>query len=175
MKKKQSFWLPTVPYSLTDAVNRAAAATGSVRYAKAAHGADYNGHSIFFTLTARGYWTAHYTWAGPRYIARGTLAECLAAAKRYHERGVKGSSAHISVDNDEDAAVCREHGFEPCTPETEAAHYETWRDARFDEVHYALREESQMGIPCVSLLLQAADLDDYQARKQAAYAARRGA
>src|SRR5215470_7087423 len=43
------YWLPTRPYTLVDAVNRCAAATGSVRYAMLAADANYNGHHVTVT------------------------------------------------------------------------------------------------------------------------------
>lgn len=58
------YWLPTRPYNVIAAINRMAAATGSPRYAMAAHGADYNGHSVgVYWNHYRGYWLAEYTWS----------------------------------------------------------------------------------------------------------------
>ena len=73
----RKFWIPTRPYSLIDAINRMAAATGSPRYAELATYADYNGHYVTVSFNEyRRYWVAEYTWAGRVVIGRGTLADC---------------------------------------------------------------------------------------------------
>lgn len=57
-----TYWFPTRPYSLIDAVNRMAAATGSCRYAQLSHYADYNGHHVTVTFNDyRRYWVTQST------------------------------------------------------------------------------------------------------------------
>jgi hypothetical protein len=59
------YWLPTRPYTLVDAINRAAAATGSVRYAMLAADADYSGHHVTVTYNDyRDYCICEHYWGG---------------------------------------------------------------------------------------------------------------
>jgi hypothetical protein len=159
--------LPTIPYSLIDAVNRAALATGSIRAAAAGHQADYNGHrvAVYFNDFRR-YWVADYTWAGRVVLARGSFANCLAAALREYARGALGSSVHVSL-RDEDldeAQLAVLHGFLP-TAEAEAKDA-SWRDARYAETHHALSMERQLGIPAVDLLIRSTSVEDFHAKFQ---------
>ena len=160
------FWIPTKPYTLTDAVNRIAAATGSYRGAMASAESDYNGHSV--SMERRGYrsgsklpegadyWTAHYIWSGPNCVGSGTFAQCLADAVSFVERGGRGSSLAVSVETDEQADACRAAGLVERTKESEAAHYATWRDDRFNEVGNARRSNT------VHLLLDSATANEYR-------------
>ncbi len=62
------YWIPTKPYSFIDALNRSAAATGSVRFAKLASTADYNGHrNTLMWNDYRGYYVGEYYW-GERVV-----------------------------------------------------------------------------------------------------------
>lgn len=167
---RRSFYLPTIPYSLIDAANRAAAATGSTRYAQASEGADYNGHVITFEAPNPfvRYWRAGYMWSGFNVIARGTLDECLAAARRYYAQGARGSSVKVSVTTDEDAAACVAAGM------VEGTDPESFHDARFEEVWHAMKLESSGLLPgAVGLLVNSTTLDEYRAKVEAAFAARR--
>lgn len=157
---KKTYWLPTRPFSLVDAVNRMAVATGSYRSAVASSGASYNGHRVHLIPPNdfKRYWTAVYTWAGMHTIARGTLRECLVASKRYYDRGDLGAAVIVTVTSEEDAALCEELGFGILTDEIRAAYEATWKDDRYDEVAYALRE----GQLNVSMLLESANLADYR-------------
>ena len=170
-----NFWLPTRPFGLIDAINRAALATGSPRAASLGATADYNGHRVDFLEpnAFKRYWTCCYTWAGTVTIGRGTLSDCLNAAKREYDRGALGASARVNVSNPEDAEACRLYGFEPWSPEIEAAHDAAWKTPMHGEVHHALRDE-RMGFPgCVGLLANSTSLEDYQAQKDALRAALR--
>jgi len=174
MNERFGFWLPTKPYSIVDAINRAAAATGSLGYAAAATGADYNGHRIDVSQSAYGTYTASYRWAGLHYITRGVgAAEAMAAAKRAYDRGAKGSSVKATVHTPEDAAAAVTLGYTPWSREIEAAYDATWRDARYNEAHAAIRCERQEGIPATAFLIKAVDLADYRAQCDAFYAERR--
>ena len=100
------FHAPTIEYSLVDALNRRAAATGSPAYASSAAGADYNGHriSVWFN-DYRNYYIAEYQWAGRCVVARGSADICIAAAMKYYQRGVKGSSVTIALEPEHEEAV----------------------------------------------------------------------
>jgi hypothetical protein len=96
---EQAWEIPTRPYTVIDAINRSAAATGSVRYAQLAEGGDYNGHhvAVYFN-DYRGYWLAEYHWGERVVLRRGSLLECAEAAAREFERGARGASAKLVID-----------------------------------------------------------------------------
>lgn len=85
----RTFYLPTRPYSVIDCINRVSLATGSIGNAERGADVDYNGHHVYFVEPNqfKRYWTCGYTWAGSHTIGRGSLAECLEAAKREYDRG----------------------------------------------------------------------------------------
>lgn len=126
--------LPTIPYSPVDLVNRRAAATGSVAYAKAAHHGDYNGHFVrVYFNTFRKYWVCDYTWAGRNVLGRGSLRSVLSAAKREYDRGARGTRVHLKIDDkapepvEEQKAMAREFGFVESRPDDEKPDW--WTDA----------------------------------------------
>jgi hypothetical protein len=125
------FHLPTRPYGIVDAHNRAAAAKGSLSYADATHGADYNGHHVGVDFnTYRGYWVTEYTWNGRNVLARGSFADAINAAKAEHERGALGSSAHLTIQKDHPeaaslAALAEATGWTRGSSEDRTWH--TWR------------------------------------------------
>jgi hypothetical protein len=164
-----NFWLPTRPYSLVDAINRAALATGSCRAASIGSHADYNGHRVDFCEpnSFKRYWTCYYTWAGTVTIGRGSLVDCLNAAKREYDRGALGASAQVRVDSEEDAEACLAAGFVPWSKEIQAVHEATWRTPMHAEVHHALRDERNGYPGCVGLLANATSMENYQAQKDA--------
>lgn len=160
------FWIPTKPYTLTDAVNRIAAATGSYRGAMASADANFNGHSVSMERReyrsgsklpeGADYWTAHYIWSGANYVGRGTFAQCLADAISFVERDGRGSSLTVKTETDEQADICRVMRLVERTKESEAAHYATWRDDRFNEVGNARRTHT------VDLLLASKTANEYR-------------
>lgn len=92
------FYAPIIPYNLTEAINRMALATGSLRGAAAGASADFNGHYVTVSFnTYRNYYVAEYMWAGRVVLARGTLAACVAAAMAEYRRGAKGAMVAIKV------------------------------------------------------------------------------
>lgn len=106
MNTQPVFRIPTRPYSIVDAYNRAAASHGSPRYAKGASHADYNGHHVAVRWNSfRGYYTADYWWAGRNVLARGSLATCMRAAIDFYDRGALGAAVTIAP-RPEDAALC---------------------------------------------------------------------
>jgi hypothetical protein len=160
---KKTFCLPTRPYSLVDAVNRAALATGSFRAAVGSASADYNGHQVTFTEPNSfvRYWHCDYFWGERVCLCRGTLAECLAAAQRAYDRGARGASAVVTVETPEDEATVRAAGW---LEEDEAKAQEAaWFTPLYKEVGWALRLERQ-GFPnAVQALLKAKDVAEFRA------------
>lgn len=163
------FWLPTVPFNVIAAVNRMAAATGSIQYAQAAHGADYNGHMVNVEFNDyRKYWVAYYIWSGPNYVGRGSLRDCLDGARALWLRGALGSSAHVKVETEEDAQTCREAGWLPWSKEIEAAYDATWRTPLHDKVNEAISWEKNGLFPgATGILIQCKTVEEYEARKEA--------
>lgn len=91
------FYAPEIPFTPIDALNRRAAAVGSVGYAQAAAGANYNGHRVTVNWNDyRGYYIAQYYWGERRVLGRGTFGEALAAALREYKRGALGCSITVS-------------------------------------------------------------------------------
>jgi hypothetical protein len=85
--------MPIRAFSPIDALNRRALSLGSPGSAAKASHADYNGHRVTVAWNNyKRYYTAEYTWAGRVVLARGSFAECFAAAMREHERGALGAS-----------------------------------------------------------------------------------
>lgn len=178
------------PYGVVDAVNRVAAATGSVRYALAASDADYNGHRVSVTFNDyRGYWIAQYTWAGRVVLARGALAECLRAAKAEYDRGALGAEvvATYSAATPGDQVtppvsaadferLCVEAGYEVAPS---AGTLPSWWTPLHDKVGEAISWEKHGLGPAVSFLVSSKTVEEYEAKLSAynleAQAARRAA
>lgn len=170
------FWIPTRPYNLIGAINRMAAATGSMRYAQLAADADYNGHHVTVSFNDyRGYWIAEYFWAGRNVLARGELSHCLRAAKEEHDRGALGSTVVVTVSTDEDAAEVMAAGFAPYDKESEAAHFAAWKDARFAEINGAMDYERHGLAPAVGFLANSATVEEYEAKLETFFAQRKAA
>lgn len=194
-----TFSLATRPYSVIDAVNRMAAATGSMRYATGAAHADYNGHAVSVTFNDyKGYWIAEYTWSGRNVLARGTLKEALSAAKREYDRGALGASVRASYpvglnragdfltmdalrpkapsETEEDfAKLCEEAGYTLDTAEDfrqEAARAAWWTPLH-DKVNDAMSYERHGLAPAVSFLVQSTTVEEYEAKLEAFFAERR--
>jgi hypothetical protein len=92
------YHLPVRPYSPIDALNRRAAALGSVGYAQAASHANYNGHAVSVSWNDyRKYYIAQYFWGERVVLARGTLEHCIEAAMHEYNRGALGASVDVSV------------------------------------------------------------------------------
>lgn len=95
--EKNWFHIPTREYSPIDALNRRAAAIGSVGFAMGASHANYNGHFVSLRWNSyRKYYVAEYTWAGRNVIARGDFKGCLEAVLAENRRGALGASSFIS-------------------------------------------------------------------------------
>jgi hypothetical protein len=169
MANEQGFWLPTIPYSIIDAINRMAAATGSMRYAQLAADANYNGHFVrVYFNDYRGYWLTEYQWGERCVLSRSAdLARCLEAGKAEYARGARGTTVVCYVKTEADADLCRAAGFVPYSDETEKAHYATWQDARFALLHEARDYERYGMAPAVGFLANSKTADEYKAKLEA--------
>jgi hypothetical protein len=163
------FYLPQKPYSVVDAINRAAAATGSMGMAMAGHDADYNGHYNHLCWNDyRGYYVGEYTWAGRNVWYRGVnFAQALDAACREYDRQGRGATMHVCPQGEKDAALAAAH---PRFREGEEGPKEWAQDWRFAKVGDALRNEKMFGISCVPALVNAASEEEYQAHVDAGFA-----
>ncbi len=172
----RSFWLPTIPCTLIETINRMAAATGSMRYASLASHADYNGHYVTVSFNEyRGYWVTRYTWMGDVVLARGDLSRCLQAAKDKYSRGAKGSTVVVKARNDEDAAIIAAAGFAPWSDEIAKAHYASYTDARFAEVNSAMNYEKHGLAPAVGFLANSKTIEEYNEKLESFFAERKAA
>lgn len=161
-----TYRLPTIPYDIIAAVNRAAAATGTTSYASKTHRANYNGHHVTIAFNDyRQYWVTEYFWAGRVVLARGSFEDCLEAGIREYQRGALGTTVSVGVDEDQldYAQLALLNGFLP-SDEADAKDAE-WKDERFDEVHHALTSEKQTGVPATAYLIQAKTLEEYRDRR----------
>lgn len=135
-----TYWLPTIPYSLIDAINRMAAATGSVSYAQKATYADYNGHSVTIAFnTYRKYWTCEYYWGERVVLQRGSFEDCVRAGVEEYKRGAKGAQVLVTIADDSQAEQLTALGFVPWSKDIADAHYASFADKRFALVNEALR------------------------------------
>lgn len=160
-----TYRLPTIPYTLVDAVNRAAAATGTVSYASKTHRANYNGHHVSIAFNDyRQYWVTEYFWAGRVVLARGSFEDCLEAGIREYQRGALGTTVVVYLDEDhlDYAQLALLHGF--LSEEEAKAKDDEWQDERFGEVFHALTSEKQMGLPATAYLIQAKTVEEYHER-----------
>ncbi len=134
--KQERYWLPTIPYSAIDLVNRRASATGSIRYAQASEHGNYNGHRVSVSFKPHAVsgptWNAEYTWAGRRVFGRGSFARCMEAAKQYHDKGHRGAAVWIYLSDEapesieEQKQIAESLGASLFNDETEQAHKDTW-------------------------------------------------
>lgn len=132
------FWLPTKPISLIGAINRRAASTGSIGYAMAASGADYNGHRVAMIPPNqfKSYWTGTYFWAGNRTVARGSFEDAHRQAKEAYEAMGEGASVFTQAETMEQVRILAALGYEVWTQAKEDAHiasYTTWKHRAFSD------------------------------------------
>lgn len=169
-----NLWLPTIPMTLIDAINRAAAAQGSFRYAMAASDADYNGHYVIVDQGLRPGWRAHYMWGGIQWLTRGaTVEHALRVGLDEHKRGAKGCTVVAHNVPDEAVEYARSIGYVDLSDEIAAAHHASYRDARFDEIGSAMLYERQLGCPAVGFLANSTTVEEYKAKVDAFVAARK--
>jgi hypothetical protein len=100
------FYILGKPLSLIDAINRYAAATGSMGYAMAASSADYNGHALTLCWNDyRRYYVLEYYYGERVVLCRTTdFAVALDAGKRELARQGRGATLSITP-RDCDVAV----------------------------------------------------------------------
>ena len=152
-----------------------AAATGSVRYAMAAANADYNGHNVIVYFNDyRKYHLCEYQWGERVVLSRGSLHAALSAGASEHRRGDRGCDVRTLALNEVDAALAVSLGYVPWSEDIEKAHRATWRDTRFDLVNDAMSYEKNFGSPAISWLVNSATAEEYEAKKNEWFAARRG-
>ncbi len=151
----RTFHMPAKPYSLVDAINRCAAATGSMRYAMATGDADYNGHALaLYWNDYRGYYVCDYHWGERVVLVRDAdFARALAGAKREFARQGRGASLRIST-RPQDAHIAEADPDVKAGEEGEAA----WRDWKYSEVGFAVKHN------WTHHLIAATDPDDYRRR-----------
>lgn len=172
-----TFYLPTRPFSVLQATNRAAIATGSARSAMVAHDADYNGHRAVVSQNAYGSYGAHYTWAGLNWLARrATFLDACAAAKREYDRGALGASATATLRLDQEGERAAEvlaearaallpAGWQelPAGADLQAALSGEWWTPLHAEAFHAVRMERERGIP-VCLLFQSSTVEEWRGK-----------
>ena len=167
-----TFHLPTKPYSVIDAINRAFVATGSPRCA-AAHsgGGDFNGH--FLTLSwndYRKYYVGEYSWAGRNVLVRGTdFAYCLAMMKREYEQQGRGSTLVVTPKDDADAETCRKLGLVEGEEDVKACSWWKWQH---EHVSDFMCFDRHFSCP-TNLFLEATSYEDFNAKFSAHMDARR--
>lgn len=169
MTTRKGYWLPTIPYNVIDAVNRVSLATGSCGGAMAGANANYNGHYVTVSYNDyRRYWVTEYFWAGRVVLARGTLEQCLAAAKGEYSRGALGTTVTMtSPVTEEQEAACIAAGFQPYSEEIDRAHVATWRTPLHDEVNLAIDLQRHGLSPAVGFLCNSATVEEYRAKLDA--------
>ena len=165
------YWLPTRPYTLVDAINRAAAATGSVRYAKLSADASYNGHSVTVTYNDyRDYCLCEHYWGERVVAARGSMESALHAGRREYDLGHRGTRVTTCDLTSDEAAIALSLGYMPWSSEAE----EAWNTSWYTELHacvgQALGDAKWFGGDTAHLLLQASSKIDYHERRQRAHA-----
>ena len=165
------YWLPTRPYTLVDAVNRAAVATGSVRYARLSADASYNGHAVTVTYNDyRDYCLCEHYWGERVVHARGSMELALRAGRREYDLDHRGTRVTTCDLTSDEATIARGLGYMSWSPEAE----ETWNALWYTELHecvgQALGDAKWFGGDTAHLLLQASSKIDYHERRQRACA-----
>jgi hypothetical protein len=138
----KTFHLPTKPYDIIAAVNRAAAATGYVGYALRASSASYNGHGLTLAWNDyRAYWVGGYTWSGWQVIVRSeSFADALQACKEFYAKDGLGASLAVYVTRGEDEAIIRaDADFIEGKEEAAQMPWITWK---FGRTHASLRDNT---------------------------------
>ena len=165
-----SYWLPTRPYTLCDAMNRAAAATGSVRYAQQAANSGYNGHAVSVTYNDyHDYCICEHYWGERVVHARGSMETALRAGRAEYDLGHRGTRVITCALTPGESQAALALGYIPWSMEGE----EAWNALWFTELHSCVGEalgDARHGCDTVHLLMQASNRVDYQERKARAHA-----
>lgn len=161
------YWIPTRPYGVIDAVNRVAAATGSVGYAMRAADASYNGHLVTVTYNDYRDWCICEHYWGERVVhARGSMEVALRAGRREYDLGHRGTAVSTCDLTPDEAQIALSLGYMPWSQDAEDA----WNALWFTELHAcageALGDAKWFGSDTAHLLISASDKIDYRERKQ---------
>lgn len=170
---KNQLWLPTIPMTLIDKINRKAAAEGSVYLAMKSANADYNGHYVTVGFNEyRKYWVAEYHWGERVVLARGTAKDCIREAHAEYARGSKGCTVVLSGDRltFEERTYAASLGFVPY--DVDADRNAPPADERFNMINEAFMYEKQLGIPAIGLLANSATVAEYKAKLETEFKSR---
>lgn len=173
MTQLGSYALPMKPYTAVDAINRRAAATGSVRYAQLAADADYNGHHVSLHWNDyRGYYVLEYHWGERVVIWRGKdYAEGLRQAKQEFARQGRGAFLVTGPHTPEDEAIVKaDPDF--LTAEQAEAKASEWHTWQHNEISAAMTWQDMAGVP-INLFLDAATKDAWDVARNAFLEARK--
>ena len=126
---------------------------------------------------------AWYTWAGREVLGRGSLSECLRAAKAEYDRGALGASASVHypeqrypgermpTESREDfVRQCRETGYVENLLEGAR---EPWWTPLHEKVGDAMSWERHGLAPAVGFLVASKTVEEYEAKLKAHLDARR--
>ena len=174
------FYIPTKPYTVTDAINRRWVAQGSTRNAQLCSDADYNGHALSLTWNGyRGYWVGEYHWGERVVFTRGSkdFATALDATKREFARQGRGASCRIHIAQptyekdhqipylDACIAIARADADLREGEETEFP----WQDWKFKHYAAACRDMEIWCVPSDSLLIRAENEEAYLTARDAEF------
>lgn len=167
MTAEKAFWIPTKPYTVIDAINRCAAATGSPRYAQAADGASYNGHSASGSWNSfRGYYLWMYTWGEMvRFGRTPDMAEFIKYGKEWLATQGRGGSLvlHPRADDEKGIALLEaDPDFKPWSPDIEQQHFESWPDAWKHALVGRAAQWERIGRPAYQYLLAATSPEHFE-------------
>ena len=165
------FWIPTRPYTLIDAINRCAAATGSVRYARQSSDASYNGHSVSVSYNSfRDYCICEH-YFGERVVhCRGSMEGALRSGRREYDLGHRGTVVRTCSLTSDEAAIALALGYIPWTKESEEAWTALWYTELHECAGEAMSDAKWFGSDTAHLLLQSSSKVDYYERKERARA-----
>jgi hypothetical protein len=167
------YWIPTRPYDLIDAINRCAAATGSVEYAMKAADTSYNGHSVTISYNDYRDWCICEHWWGGRVVhARGSMEAALRAGRREYDLGHRGTTVRTCDLTPDEARYALSLGYIPWSSEAEEAWDALWYTELHACVGEAFSDRRFFGHDTAHLLLKAIDKIDYQEKKQRMHADR---
>lgn len=155
------YWIPTRPFTLVDAVNRMAIATGSIGYAMKAADASYNGHTVTVVYNSyRGYSICEHYW-GERVVHwRGSMEDALRAGRREYDLDHRGTKVITDNLTPDEAKLALSLGYMPWTQEGEDA----WTALWFTDLHGCASQaidRRYFGSDTIHLLLRAVDKIDY--------------
>ena len=161
------FWIATRPYTLIDAINRCAAATGSVRYARQSSDASYNGHSVSVSYNSfRDYFICEHYWGERVVHCRGSMESALRAGRREYDLGHRGTVVRTGNLTPDEAKIALALGYIPWTKEAEEAWTALWYTDLHECVGEAMSDAKWFGSDTAHLLLQSSSKVDYQERKE---------